>query len=45
MKGAIIGPMAEVLWGIPEEIEREAMGYLPDEMINVVERFYKTFRV
>lgn len=41
--GAIVGPMAEVIWGIPEEIEREAMSYLPKEMKVVVDNFYKKY--
>ncbi len=43
--GAIVGPMAEVMWGIPEEIEREAMSYLPDEMRVIVDMFYRRFKV
>ena len=41
--GAIVGPMAEALWGIPEDIEREAMSYLPEEMKIIVEIFYKKY--
>ena len=38
--GAIVGSIAEHIWGIPEEIKEKAMGYLTDEMRVVVEQFY-----
>ena len=37
--GAIVGSIAEAIWGIPEEIEQSIMGYLPVEMRKVLERF------
>lgn len=39
--GAIVGSIAEAIWGIPEEMEHEAVGYLPKEMKEVVTRFYE----
>lgn len=41
--GAIVGGIAENLWGVPEEIVTQAMTFLPDEMKTVVDKFYKTF--
>lgn len=38
--GAIVGSIAEHIWGIPENIKEKALGYLTDEMRDVVERFY-----
>lgn len=42
--GAIVGSMAEAIWGIPTEIKEKALGYLPDEMLPVVEAFEKRVR-
>ena len=39
--GAIVGSIAEAIWGIPESIKTEIMGFLPEEMMAVVEQFYK----
>lgn len=38
--GAIVGSVAEVIWGIPEDISRKAKQFLPSEMQKVVARFY-----
>lgn len=38
--GAIVGSIAEHIWGIPIDIKEKAMLYLPDEMRKVVEDFY-----
>ena len=38
--GAIVGGIAETIWGIPYEMRREAVKYLPAEMMAVVEAFY-----
>ena len=38
--GAIVGSIAEAIWGIPESMKTEIMTYLPDEMKAVVEQFY-----
>ena len=39
--GAIVGSMAEALWGIPEEIRAKAIEYLPAEMVEVYTIFLK----
>jgi len=38
--GAIVGSIAEAIWGIPESTKTEIMTYLPNEMKTVVEQFY-----
>ena len=38
--GAIVGSIAEHIWGIPEWIKEKALSYLPDEMLQVVDAFY-----
>lgn len=37
--GAIVGSIAEVIWGIPEWMKKKAMTYLPEEMRNVLNEF------
>lgn len=37
--GAIVGSMAEALWGVPEEIGTAALAYLPEEMKEVYTKF------
>jgi len=39
--GAIVGSIAEAIWGIPETMKKEIMTYLRDEMKVVVKEFYK----
>jgi len=39
--GAIVGSIAEALWGIPEWIKVKALSYLPQEMKDVVSAFHK----
>lgn len=39
--GAIVGSIAEHIWGIPEVMKRRALQYLSEEQRTVVERFYK----
>ena len=39
--GAIVGSIAETIWGIPGEIKERALTYLPDEMKIVYTNFYK----
>lgn len=34
--GAIVGAIAEALWGIPEDLENKALDYLPVDMIRIV---------
>lgn len=42
--GAITGGIAEAMYDIPEYMKDIAMSYLPDEMKNVIERFYKSMQ-
>lgn len=37
---AITGGIAEAMYGVPDSMRRSAMLYLPDEMKNVITRFY-----
>lgn len=37
---AIVGSIAEAIWGIPAEIKTRATIYLPIEMIDVIDKFY-----
>ena len=39
--GAIVGSIAEAIWGIPESMKTEIMAYLPDEMNTVAKEFYE----
>ena len=39
--GAIVGGIAEALWGIPEEMKARALEYLTDEMKEVYAQFVK----
>jgi ADP-ribosylglycohydrolase len=39
MPGAIAGSMAEAKWGVPEEIEREALGRLDKALLKTFESF------
>ena len=41
--GAIVGSIAEAIWGIPEEMQLKALEYLPNDMKSVVLRFYHRF--
>ena len=41
--GAIVGGMAEALYGVPEDMWETAAEYLPNEMIKVIDMFYKRF--
>ena len=41
--GAIVGSIAEAIWGIPEEMQMKALEYLHNGMKNVVLRFYDRF--
>lgn len=41
--GAIVGSIAEHIWGIPEMMKRRAMTYLTPEMRGVVRRFYEAY--
>jgi ADP-ribosylglycohydrolase len=39
--GAIVGSIAEVIWGIPKWMKEKAMSYLPEDMQEVVKEFRK----
>ena len=41
--GAIVGSIAEPIWGIPEEMQVKAFDYLPEEMKTVVVQFYRRY--
>ena len=41
--GAIVGGMAEALYGIPEGMWEKAESYLPHEMTEIINRFYKIY--
>jgi ADP-ribosylglycohydrolase len=38
--GAIVGSIAEAIWGIPENIAQEALHFLPETMHQVINDFY-----
>jgi ADP-ribosyl-[dinitrogen reductase] hydrolase len=38
---AVAGPLGEALWGIPDNIRDKALGYLPMEMIRVLDKEYR----
>lgn len=40
--GAIVGSIAEHLWGIPEWIKEIALGYLPNDMKEILQLFYNS---
>lgn len=42
--GAIVGSIAEAIWGIPEEIKQEIQSFLPDEMKEVISEFYEQIK-
>ena len=37
--GAIVGGIAEAVWGVPKDIASQAMAYLPDEMKALIMEF------
>ena len=39
MPGAIAGSMAEAKWGVPEEIQNEALGRMDRDLIETYHRF------
>ena len=43
--GAIVGSIAEAIWGIPVEMQLEAMWFLPSEMKRVVLQFYRRYNM
>ncbi|HEY9551954.1 MAG TPA: ADP-ribosylglycohydrolase family protein [Prevotella sp.] len=40
-KAAICGSIAEAYYQLPEQFVEEAYSYLPDDMLNIIEQFYK----
>ena len=38
--GAIVGSIAEAIWGVPEHIFVESIGYLPSDMVAIIDQFY-----
>lgn len=40
--GAIVGSIAEAIWGIPEAISQKALEYLPNTMERVIGDFFHT---
>lgn len=41
--GAIVGSMAEAIWGIPDDLMLEVLDFLPEDMKHVVLRFYSRY--
>lgn len=38
--GAIVGSIAEHIWGIPEWMKEKVRTYLPEDMLEVIDKFY-----
>ena len=43
-KAAICGSIAEAYYEIPETFIEKTYGYLPDDMLNIIEQFYEHIR-
>lgn len=41
---AIVGSIAEVIWGIPWDIAQKAVSYLPEDMIDVIKSFQRIYQ-
>lgn len=41
--GAIVGSIAEAIWGIPKEMQLEIMNYLPSDMKRIVLQFCRRY--
>lgn len=41
-KADIAGAIAEAYYDIPKNIISQACSYLPDDMLDIIEQFYKT---
>ena len=39
--GAVVGSIAEAIWGIPDELKQSIISVLPNEMKEVVKKFYQ----
>ena len=37
--GAIVGGIAEAIWGIPDNLKKDVISLLPDEMVHVINEF------
>lgn len=42
--GAIVGSIAEAIWGVPQELAERAVRYLPVEMVEVLMAFHSKYR-
>ncbi|UKK63309.1 ADP-ribosylglycohydrolase family protein [Prevotella communis] len=42
--GAIVGSIAEAIWGIPKPMKQEIQEYLPAEMKEVIAQFYESIK-
>lgn len=42
--GAIVGSIAEVIWGIPEWMKKRALTYLPNDMKQILRKFRKVVK-
>lgn len=42
--GAIVGSIAEAIWGIPKPMKQEILDYLPAEMKEVIAQFYESIK-
>lgn len=43
--GAIVGSIAESIWGIPQQIADRAKAYLPTDMKNITDCFTKRYKI
>ena len=41
--GAIVGSIAEAIWGVPDNIAEKVLGFLPEEMKTVIAKFNQRF--
>ena len=39
--GAIVGGIAEAVWGVPSDMRTAVMKYLPSDMLSVIDQFYR----
>ena len=42
MSGAIVGSIAEVIWGIPEDMKAAALSYMDDRMKKILSRWERS---
>ena len=43
--GAIVGSIAEAIWGVPEELKLGSMNFVTEEMREVIEKFYEHIKL